>query len=100
MLAEAAQADAAEDEQLGEARGDELPAELADARSRRERLRRCKQELELEQADEEAAFGPTSPGEPTGRPSTGAGWRVGSRPRPILPRSPSGRSTRPIRTRG
>jgi transposase len=56
MLAEAAQADAAEDEQLGEARGDELPAELADARSRRERLRRCKQQLEQEQADEEAAY--------------------------------------------
>ena len=55
MLAEAAQADAAEDEWLGEARGDELPAELADARSRRERLRRCKQQLEQEQADEEAA---------------------------------------------
>lgn len=55
MLAEAAQADAAEDEQLGEARGAELPAELADARSRRERLRRCKQQLEQEQADAEAA---------------------------------------------
>jgi transposase len=56
MLAEAAQADAAEDERLGEARGDELPAELADARSRRERLRRCKQQLERAQADEEAAY--------------------------------------------
>jgi transposase len=56
MLAEAAQADAAEDERLGEARGDELPAELTDARSRRERLRRCKQQLEQEQADEEAAY--------------------------------------------
>ncbi len=56
MLAEAAQADAAEDEQLGEARGDELPPELTDARSRRERLRRCKQQLEQEQADEEAAY--------------------------------------------
>jgi transposase len=56
MLAEAAQADAAEDEQLGEARGDELPPELTDARSRRERLRRCKQQLEEEQADEEAAY--------------------------------------------
>jgi transposase len=55
MLAEAAQADAAEDERLGEARGDELPAELCDARSRRERLRRCKQRLEQEQADEQAA---------------------------------------------
>ena len=56
MLAEAARADAAEDEQLGEARGDELPAELTDARSRRERLRRCKQQLEQEQADEEVAY--------------------------------------------
>ena len=56
MLTEAAQVDAGEDEQLGEARGDELPAELADARSRRERLRRCKQQLEQEQADEQAAY--------------------------------------------
>lgn len=55
MLAEAARADAAEEERLGEARGDELPAELADARSRRERLRRCKEQLERAQADEEAA---------------------------------------------
>jgi hypothetical protein len=37
---EAAAVDAAEDEQFGEARGDELPAELADRRSRIERLRR------------------------------------------------------------
>jgi transposase len=56
MLAEAVQADAAEDELLGDARGDELPAALADAGSRRERLRRCKQELERAQADEEAAY--------------------------------------------
>jgi transposase len=56
MLAEAAETDAAEDERLGEARGDELPAELAGARSRRERLRRCRQQLEQEQADEEAAY--------------------------------------------
>jgi transposase len=56
MLAEAARADAAEDERLGEARGDELPAELVDSRSRRERLRRCKQQLEREQADEQAAY--------------------------------------------
>jgi len=46
MLAQAAQTDAEEDERLGDARGDELPAELVDARSGRERLRRCKQELE------------------------------------------------------
>jgi transposase len=56
MLAEAAEADADEDERLGDARGDELPAELADVRSRRERLRRCKQQLEQEQADEGAAY--------------------------------------------
>jgi transposase len=56
MLGEAAQADAAEDERLGDARGDELPAELADARSRRERLRRCKEQLERAEADEEAAY--------------------------------------------
>jgi transposase len=56
MLAQAAQADAAEYERLGDARGDELPAELVDPRSRRERLRRCKEELEQEQAEEEAAY--------------------------------------------
>ena len=56
MLAEAAQADAAEDERLGDARGDELPAELSDPRSRRERLRRCKKQLEQEQAEEETAY--------------------------------------------
>jgi hypothetical protein len=55
MLAEAARVDAGEDERLGERRGDELPAELVDARSRRERLRRCKQQLERAQAEEEAA---------------------------------------------
>jgi transposase len=55
MLAEAARADEDEDERLGDARGDELPSELADPRSRRERLRRCKQQLEQEQADELAA---------------------------------------------
>ncbi len=56
MLAQAARADAAEDARLGEARGDELPPELADPRSRRERLRRCKEELEQAQAEEEAAY--------------------------------------------
>src|SRR5437762_12852935 len=49
-------ADAAEDERLGDARGDELPAELSDRRSRRERLRRCKEQLEREQAHEQAGY--------------------------------------------
>jgi Transposase DDE domain len=56
MLAEAAEADATDGERFGEARGDELPRELVDVRSRRERLRRCKQQLEQADADEEAAY--------------------------------------------
>jgi transposase len=50
ILAEADAVDAAEDERFGEARGDELPAELADPVTRRERLERAKRELEAEQA--------------------------------------------------
>jgi hypothetical protein len=56
MLAEAEQVDAAEDAEHGSARGDELPAELADRRSRLERLRRCREELEAEQAQVQAAY--------------------------------------------
>jgi transposase len=55
MLSEAAETDVREDAELGERRGDELPAGLADRRSRRERLRRCKEELERQQrADQQA----------------------------------------------
>jgi transposase len=56
MLGEAAEVDAAEDEQFGDARGDELPAELVDRRSRLERLRRCREELEAEQAKTVAVY--------------------------------------------
>jgi transposase len=56
ILEQAAEADAAEDERFGEARGDELPAPLADRRSRLERLRRCRLELEREEAEAQAAF--------------------------------------------
>jgi len=52
MLEEAAAVDEREDAELGEARGDELPVELSDRRSRRERLRRCKEELEGRHAAE------------------------------------------------
>jgi transposase len=55
MLGEAEATDAEEDAQFGAARGDELPAELQDSRSRRARLRRCKEELERQQAAEEQA---------------------------------------------
>jgi transposase len=50
ILAEADAVDAAEDARFGEARGDELPAELADPVTRRERLERAQRELEGEQA--------------------------------------------------
>lgn len=56
MLDEAAEVDAREEEIHGEARGDELPAELVDRRSRLARLRRCREELEAEQAEAEAAY--------------------------------------------
>jgi transposase len=56
ILGEAAEVDAAEDERFGEARGDELPAELADRRSRIERLRRCREELEAEQHTAQMAY--------------------------------------------
>jgi transposase len=55
ILEQAAQADAEDDERFGEARGDELPPGLADRRSRRERLRACREALEAEQAAEQAA---------------------------------------------
>jgi len=98
MLAEAARADAAEDELLGEARGDELPANspmrardasvCAAASSSSSRRRRTRS----------PPTKPTWPGALPGRPSTGAGWPVANRRHPIPPRSPSGRSTRPTQT--
>jgi transposase len=58
MLGEAAAVDAVEDEQHGEGRGDELPAELVDRRSRPAHLRRCRcrEELEAEQAQAQMAY--------------------------------------------
>jgi transposase len=93
MLGEAAEVDAREDELFGQGRGDELPAELRDRRSRRERLKRCRQELEAEQAKSEADY------------QANLRWRAewetehgrkltGRKPFPPDPaRSPSGRST-------
>src|SRR5215470_105123 len=48
ILAEAEAVDAAEDELYGDARGDELPAELADPRTRKERIAAALAELEAE----------------------------------------------------
>jgi transposase len=54
ILKEAAEIDAAEDELYGEARGDELPAELADPKTRRARIRELMDELDAERQDEQA----------------------------------------------
>jgi transposase len=48
IFEEAAQIDAAEDELYGEARGDELPDDLADPRTRPARIRQLLDELEVE----------------------------------------------------
>lgn len=56
MLAEAAEADAAEDARLGAARGDELPEELAERTSRRARLRQAKAKLEAAAKEQNAAY--------------------------------------------
>jgi transposase len=50
MLEEADEIDTAEDARFGDQRGDELPAELVDPVTRRERLEQAKRELEAEQA--------------------------------------------------
>jgi transposase len=50
ILEEAARVDAAEDEKYGDARGDELPPELADPTTRRQRLRGAKRRLDGEHA--------------------------------------------------
>jgi transposase len=55
MFAEAAETDAAEDRRFGPARGDELPAELADARSRAARLDAALQLMEAQRASADAA---------------------------------------------
>src|SRR5215217_3950997 len=52
ILAEADAVDAAEDEQFGDARGDELPPELATAQGRRGWLREAKRRLDEQRAQE------------------------------------------------
>jgi transposase len=55
MLKEAAEVDAAEDALFGDARGDELPPELADPRSRQARLQEAKRRLEEERRAKQEA---------------------------------------------
>lgn len=81
ILAEADQLDAAEDDQLGQRRGDELPAQWVDRRDRRARVRQALDQLEAaggadfesvmaQRAAKEAELGRALPGpkpSPTGR---------------------------------
>jgi transposase len=53
ILREAAEIDAAEDERYGDARGDELPLELADPKTRRARIRALLEELDAERQAED-----------------------------------------------
>ncbi len=55
VLAEAAEADAAEDEIHGDARGDELPEQLTTRQGRRAWLREAKRQLDAERAEEAEA---------------------------------------------
>jgi transposase len=55
ILAEAAQVDAAEDAEHGDARGDELPPSWADRSGRKERIRRALEEIEEQQGEAEEA---------------------------------------------
>lgn len=93
MLADAAAVDAAEDDRFGDARGDELPADLASRSGRLARLREARDRLAAEAAERWAAQqakvdawqarkdagGPRGPGRKP--PSEPPGNRRGSEPR-------------------
>ena len=61
LLAESDAADAAEDEALGRARGDEVSKELATAQRRRERIREAKEYLEEHGLDRVSVTDPEAP---------------------------------------
>ncbi len=74
VVAEAEAVDAAEDELYGDARGDELPAELAGPVRRKDRIRRALADLEAERRAAEAE-GEQRAGEYLGRQARGGGGR-------------------------
>jgi transposase len=106
ILGEAAEIDAREDELFGERRGDELPPELADPGTRRQRLRAAKRALEAQwQREREAAeahnarCGEHAVAKAAGTPKNGRP----PKPRPV-PVAPTGRvnvtdpDSRPVKT--
>ena len=87
ILAEAARVDEAEDAEFGDARGDELPPELADPNTRRARLKEAKRRLDEEHAAkvEEMAAWERAKAEHTAR--TGYKQKgAPQKPRPIPPK--------------
>ena len=99
ILAEADAVDAEEDERFGDARGDELPPELATAQGRRGWLREAKRRLD-EQRAEEARPIPRDRPDRLRRPSAGSRKSTGSSAAPTPPMRPTGRaaSTRTARS--
>src|SRR5918994_6916474 len=90
ILAEADAVDAAEDEQFGERRGDELPAELATAQGRRGWLREAKRRLDEEHAVECRANADYEAYRARGRMKDGR--RFGRPPNPYQPpETPAGK---------
>jgi len=104
ILDEADEVDAAEDQQFGERRGDELPAELADRATRKARLRAAKARLEAEHAEKTRELERWQQEKDDHIARTGnrkGGWPP--KPRPIAP-APEGRinitdpDSRPVKT--
>ena len=99
ILEEAATVDEAEDARFGDARGDELPPELADPRTRKERLREAKRRLDQGTRPSSPRWPPGSEPPPSTPPARASSARVGP-PSPARSRRSSRRgSTPPTPTR-
>jgi transposase len=90
IIAEGIATDRAEDELYGQERGDELPPELADPKTRRERLRAAKAELEAEWEAERQAREAMLARRAEHKQRTGRN-PAGRRPSRPTPESPQGR---------
>lgn len=99
ILAEHAAIDAAEDEALGpDRRGDELPPELADPRSRLARLREARRQLEADEAGRQAAYRDAVARRAALPPEERSAVRPPTRPRPRADRgNPTDPDSRPMK---
>jgi transposase len=101
ILEEAARVDEAEDELYGDRRGDELPPELADPATRRQRLREAKRRLDEEHAAKvaEMAAWERAKADYTPAPATSRRGRLRSRDRSRPRRGLGSTSPTPTRAR-